>query len=99
MVMAIITRSKALEEVAFQKRELLKGKDPQNWQEEKFKQLMVEIVQELQKDEKIQELQHEVATIQDPSWCIEWVGLLSIMEHLKVLPTPTIMNGTTDIGQ
>ncbi len=56
MVMAIITRSKAFEEVAFQKRELFKGKDPQNWKEEKFKQLMVEIVQELQKDEKIQEL-------------------------------------------
>ncbi len=45
MVMAITTMSKALEVVAFQNMEPLKWKDPQDWQEEeKFKQLMVEIV-------------------------------------------------------
>ncbi len=50
MVMAIITKSKALEEVAFQENKLIKGKEPEYWQEEnKFKQLMVKIIQELQK--------------------------------------------------
>ncbi len=34
MVMAIRTMSKAFEVVAFQDMEPLKGKDPQDWQEE-----------------------------------------------------------------
>jgi hypothetical protein len=32
MVMVVTTKSKAPKEVAFQERELLKGKDPQDWQ-------------------------------------------------------------------
>ncbi len=52
MVMAITT-SKAPKEVAFHEREPLKGKEPQDQQEEgKFRQLMLEIVQELQEEKK-----------------------------------------------
>jgi hypothetical protein len=45
MVMVVTTRNKALEEVAFQERESLKRKEPEDWQEEEtFWKLMVEIV-------------------------------------------------------
>jgi hypothetical protein len=53
----------------------------------------------LQKDEKIEETQQEVVNVTNPSWSIEWVGLLSIMEHLDVLPTTITMKVKKEIGQ
>jgi hypothetical protein len=53
----------------------------------------------LQKDEKIEETQQEVVNVTNPSWSIEWVGLLSIVEHLDVLPTTITMKVKKEIGQ
>ncbi len=53
----------------------------------------------MQKDEKIEETQQEVVNVTNPSWSIEWVGLLSIMEHLDVLPTTITMKVKKEIGQ
>jgi hypothetical protein len=50
-------------------------------------------------DEKIKELQHEVVTIPDPSWSIEWARLSSIMEHPKVLLTPIYLEVKEEVGQ
>jgi hypothetical protein len=60
---------------------------------------MVEIIQQLQKDEKIEEIQQEVANVTKPSFSIEWVRLLSIMEHLEVFPTIITMEVKKEIGQ
>ncbi len=49
MVLVVTTINKAREEEAFNEREPLKGKGPQDWnQEEDFKQLMVDVIKELQ---------------------------------------------------
>ncbi len=53
----------------------------------------------MQKDEKIEETQQEVVNVTNPSWSIEWVGLLSIVEHLDVLPTTITMKVKKEIGQ
>ncbi len=48
MVLVVMTINKAHEEEAFNEREPLKGKGPQDWnQEEDFKQLMVDVIKEL----------------------------------------------------
>ncbi len=60
---------------------------------------MVKIVQESQKDEKIQEVQHEVAIVLDPFWSIKWAGLPSSMEHLEVSPTPISLEVREEVGQ
>jgi hypothetical protein len=49
MVLVVTTINKAREEEAFNEREPLKGKGPQDWnQEDDFKQLMVDVIKELQ---------------------------------------------------
>jgi len=53
----------------------------------------------LQKDEKIEETQQEVVNVTNPSWSTEWVGLLSIVEHLDVLPAIITMKVKKEIGQ
>jgi hypothetical protein len=58
MVMVVTIKSNVFEEVVFQEINPLKGKEPQDWQEEeKFMQLMVKTIEESQKDEQIQKLQ------------------------------------------
>ncbi len=60
---------------------------------------MVETIRQLQKDEKIEEIQQEIVNVTNPSWFTKWVGLLSIVEHLDVLPTAITTKVKKDIGQ
>jgi hypothetical protein len=41
----------------------------------------------LQKEENLQELQHEVTIAPNPSWSIKWAGLLFAMGHFEILLT------------
>jgi hypothetical protein len=53
----------------------------------------------LQKDEKIKEIQQEVANVTNPSWSTKWVGLSFIVEHLEVLPIIITTKVKKEIGQ
>jgi hypothetical protein len=53
----------------------------------------------LQKDEKIKEIQQEVANVTNPSWSTKWVGLSFIVEHLEVLPAIMMTKVKKEIGQ
>jgi hypothetical protein len=50
-------------------------------------------------DEKIKEVQQEVATIPYPSWSIEWARLSFAMEHPKVPLTPIYLEVKEEVGQ
>lgn len=100
MVMVVTTRSKALEEVAFQENQSFQRKEPQVWQEEeKFKKLRVNTIQELQKEEESQKLQHEVTIVPNSFWSTKWVGSVSIMEHPKVLLAPITSEVKEEMGR